>query len=177
MEIQKNCVVGLTWVMRDTLNEELDVLDESVDFLIGGHDLFTVIEEALIGKTVGYSVEIQVEPEQGFGEFNDQLIFLEKRNLFPIVLEEGMTFDGSALPIGCNSQAPKDTLYTVTDIYPDHVVIDGNHPLAGIALRLKITVNAIRLATKEEITNGSAGTGFFKVKPLDPILTGPITLH
>jgi FKBP-type peptidyl-prolyl cis-trans isomerase SlyD len=45
--------------------------------------------------------------------------------------------EGSALPAGCQPRhAPKDALYTVTDIYPDHVVLDGNHPLAGIAIRI-----------------------------------------
>ena len=52
-------------------------------------------------------------------------------------------------------------LYTVTEIYPEHVVLDGNHPLAGIALRLHLKVEGVREATEEEIGRGTAGTGFF----------------
>ncbi len=165
MEINQKCVVALTWTLKDTLGEELDVLDQPVEFLVGGNDLFRVIEEALQGYEVGATIELQVEPEQGFGDFNDQLVFLEARSLFPSELEEGMTFEGSSLPIGCNAQAPIDALYTVTDIYPDHVVLDANHPLAGIALRLSLTIAAIREANEEELARGSAGTGFFKISP------------
>ena len=50
--------------------------------------------------------------------------------------------------------------YTVTDLYPEHVVLDGNHPLAGIALRLHLQVRGVREATEDEIGSGTAGTGF-----------------
>ena len=114
------------------------------------------------------------EPEDAFGDFNDQLLFLEPRALFPAETQEGMTFDGMALPEGCNPDAPRDVLYTVTEIYPDHVVLDGNHPLAGIALRLHLTVQAVRQASEEEIARGSAGTGFFRIQPQAP---GSTLLH
>jgi FKBP-type peptidyl-prolyl cis-trans isomerase SlyD len=156
-------VVGLTWTIKDTLGEVLDVLDEPVEFLIGGDDLFDAIEAVLLGHEPGARVQMQLEPEQAFGDFNDQLLFLEPRALFPQEVEEGMTFDGAALPEGVNPDLPKDVLYTVSEIYPDHLVLDGNHPLAGIAIRLDMTVRSVREATDEEIGRGSAGTGFFKV--------------
>jgi len=109
-------------------------------------------------------VQLQIEPEQAFGDFNDQLLFLEPRHLFPEELQEGLTMEGNALPEGCNPNAPRDTLYTVTDIYPDHIVIDGNHPLAGIAIRITMKVESVREATEEEIGRGSCGTGFFKLQ-------------
>jgi FKBP-type peptidyl-prolyl cis-trans isomerase SlyD len=177
MEIKQLCVVALTWTLKDTLGEELDVLDEPVEFLVGGEDLFQAIEEALHGHEVGAKIDLQIEPEQGFGDFNDQLLFLESRKLFPNALEEGMTFEGTSLPIGCNPDAPTDILYTVTEIYPEHVVLDGNHPLAGIALRLSLQVEAIREATEEEINRGSAGTSFFKIQPLHATAPGNDTLH
>lgn len=168
MEITEQCVVALTWVLKDTLGEELDVLDEPVEFLLGGDDLLKRIEEALQGHSVGATLDLHLEPEDAFGDYIDKLIFLEPRKLFPDELEEGMTFEGSALPEGCNPEAPKDVLYTVTDIYPEHVVLDGNHPLAGIALRIHLKVEAVREATEEEIGRGSAGTGFFRVQPQAP---------
>ena len=177
MEIKQQCVVALTWTLTDTLGEELDVLDDPVEFLVGGEDLFKIIEEALQGYEVGATIELQIEPEQGFGDFSDQLVFLESRELFPAELEEGMTFEGTSLPAGCNPDTPKDALYTVTDIYPEHVVLDGNHPLAGIALRLRLKVQAVREATEEEIGRGSAGIGFFKVQPLHATTPGNRTLH
>jgi len=177
MEISQNCVVALTWVLKDTLGEELDVLDEPVEFLMGGKDLLPAIEEALQGHGVGASLNLQIEPEQAFGDFNDQLLFLEPRALFPAELEVGLTLEGSALPAGCNPAAPKDALFTVTDIYPEHVVLDANHPLAGIAIRISLKVEGVREATEDEIERGSTGTGFFKIEPLHNTLPGDETLH
>ena len=168
MDITEQCVVALTWTLKDTLGDELDVLDEPVEFLVGGDDLLKRIEEALQGHTVGDTLQLHLEPEDAFGDYIDTLIFLEKRELFPQELEEGMTFEGSALPQGCNPEAPKDALYTVAEIYPEHVVLDGNHPLAGIALRIEIKVEAVREATEEEVGRGSAGTGFFRIQPQAP---------
>jgi FKBP-type peptidyl-prolyl cis-trans isomerase SlyD len=164
-------------VLKDTLGEELDVLDEPVEFLMGGKDLLPAIEEALQGHGVGASLNLQIEPEQAFGDFNDQLLFLEPRALFPAELEVGLTLEGSALPAGCNPAAPKDALFTVTDIYPEHVVLDANHPLAGIAIRISLKVEGVREATEEEMERGSTGTGFFKIEPLHNALPGDETLH
>ena len=177
MEINQSCVVSLTWILKDTLNDELDVLTEPVDFLIGGSDLFKKIEDTLQGHVKGDTVQIHLEPEEAFGDFNETLIYLESRALFPPELEEGMTIEGSALPLGCNPAAPKNILYTVTELYPEHVVLDGNHPLSGIALRLTLTVENVRQATESEISQASAGTGFFKVQPLHSQLPGSISIH
>ena len=177
MEIKQQCVVALTWILKDTLGEELDVLDDPVEFLIGGSDLFEVVEDALQGYTVGARLDLQIEPEEGFGDYDDQLVFLEPRGLFPAELEEGMTMAGSSLPEGCNPDAPKDVFYTVTEMYPDHIVLDGNHPLAGIALRLSLKIEGIREATEEEIGRGTAGTGFFRVQPMHDEAPGNDTLH
>jgi FKBP-type peptidyl-prolyl cis-trans isomerase SlyD len=164
MEITQQCVVGLTWTLKDTLGEQLDVLDAPVEFIIGGDDLFEKIEQALQGYEPGARIDLQLEPEEAFGDFNEKLIFLEARKLFPPEIQEGLRFEGHALPPGCNPDAPKDALYTVTEIYPEHVVLDGNHPLSGIALRLSLTVESVREATEEEIGSRSAGTGFFKLQ-------------
>jgi FKBP-type peptidyl-prolyl cis-trans isomerase SlyD len=177
MEISEQCVVALTWTLKDTLGEELDVLDDPVEFLIGGQDLLPVIEAALMGREVGATLQLQIEPEQAFGDFNDQLLFLEPRDLFPPELEVGQTMEGFALPEGCNPDAPKDALYSVSEIYPEHVVLDGNHPLAGIAIRLSLRVEGVRQATEEEIGRGSTGTGFFRIQPFHVEHPGDDTLH
>jgi FKBP-type peptidyl-prolyl cis-trans isomerase SlyD len=177
MEIIQQCVVALTWTLKDTLGEELDVLDEPVEFLVGGNDLLPVLESALQGYTAGSSVLLQIEPEQAFGDFDDQLLFLEPRHLFPDDLQTGLTMEGNALPNGCNPNAPRDTLYTITDIYPDHVVLDGNHPLAGIAIRISLRVESVREATEEEVKRGSCGTGFFKLQVAPDADPSDHTLH
>ena len=166
MEITQQCVVALTWTLQDTLGEVLDELKDPVEFLVGGSDLLARIEEALQGHEAGDRLELHLEPEEAFGDYNEQLVFLEPRDLFPAEVDEGMSFEG--LPPGTNPDAPRDLLYTVTEVYPEHVVLDGNHPLAGIAIRLKLKVESVREATEEEIGRGSGGTGFFKVQRASP---------
>mgnify|MGYP000600218004 CR=1 FL=1 len=80
MDIKEQCVVALTWTLKDTLGETLDVLDEPVEFLMGGQDLLPKIEAALQGHGVGAKVDLHLEPEDTFGDFDDQLLFLEPRH-------------------------------------------------------------------------------------------------
>ena len=109
-------------------------------------------------------VDLNIEPEDGFGDYDEQQVFLESRQHFPPELEEGMTFDGHAMPAGCSPDIPSQGLYTVTEIYPEHVVLDGNHPLAGIGLRLSLQVASVREASEEETARGSTGSGFFQIQ-------------
>ena len=176
MKITPDCVVGLSWTLKDTLGETLDELDESVEFLLGGEDLLAKIEQQLQGHEAGEKLAFQMEPDEAFGDYDENLVFLEQRVIFPAELEEGMTFDGAALPAGASQDTPKDKIYTVTEIYPEHVVLDGNHPLAGIALRLSLKVESVREASEAEIGQGSLGTGFFRLEALDS-LPPDTTLH
>lgn len=180
MKISQQCVVALTWTLKDTLGEELDTLDDPVEFLVGGNDLLEKIEEALQGHVAGDTIELHLEPQNAFGDYDDSLLFLEPRHLLPEQIEEGMGFEG--LPPGCNPDAPKDRLYFVSDIYPDHVVLDGNHPLAGMALRIRMKVHSVREATISEVGRGTLGTGFFSMQVTpdagsDPSPSVPPTLH
>ena len=167
MKITPQCVVALTWTLKDTLGEVLDELEEPVEFLVGGDDLLEKIEQQLQG----------LEPEDAFGDFDEHKLFLEPRSAFPEQLEEGMAFEG--LPEGCNPDAPRDLVYFVSEIYPEHVVLDANHPLAGIALRLQLKVHEVREAYAEEIGQGTLGSGFFRLggKGGAPVNGDGHTLH
>lgn len=164
MNISKPCVVGLTWTLCDAQGEVLDENPEPIEFLVGGTDLLVKLEAALNGLGSGDKVLVRLEPEEAFGEYNEQLVFLEARSLFPKDLEVGMTIEGQALPMGCNPDAPSDALFTVSDLYPEHVVLDGNHPLAGMALQIELGVRTVRVAKPDEVERGSAGQGFFRVQ-------------
>lgn len=166
MKISEQCVVSLSWTLKDTLGEVLDESDEPVEFLLGGGDLLAKIEEGLMGHEAGDKIDLHLEPEHAFGDFDDRLLFLEPLSRFPAELDIGMAFEG--LPEGCNPDAPRDLVYFVSEIYPEHVVLDANHPLAGIALRLQLRVHQVREATEEEIGRGTLGTGFFKVQTGSP---------
>ncbi len=166
MEITHECVVALTWTMLDSVGEVLDERSDPIEFLVGDGDLLEKIDESLQGHRAGAELDVYLEPEQAFGDYDAKLVFLEERRRFPPGIEEGMTLEG--LPEGCSADAPAGLIYTLTEIYPDHVVVDGNHPLAGIALRLKLKVAAVRAASADEISAGSAGAGFFRLLPIAP---------
>ena len=174
MKITPQCVVSLTWTLKDTLGDVLDELDEPIDFLLGASDLLAAIEQALQGHSAGDKLQLQLEPSQAFGDYDETRVFLESRALFALEIEEGMTFDGAALPTGTSVGIPAEFIYTVTEIYPAHVVLDGNHPLAGIAIRLSLIIESVREATEDEIGAGTLGAGFFRIEPLQP---GGQTLH
>jgi FKBP-type peptidyl-prolyl cis-trans isomerase SlyD len=120
------------------------------------------METALEGHEAGDEVRVQLEPEQAFGDYRPELVCFEDRKLFPEPLEAGMAFEG--LPKGAATpDMPADTIYVVTEVYPSHVVLDGNHPLAGLALRLTLQVRAVREASSEEAEAGSVGNGAISV--------------
>ncbi len=168
MDITPQCVVALTWTLKDSQGETLDTLDDPVEFLLGGQDLLPAIEAALQGHEPGAALHLNLEPEDAFGDFDEKLVFLAARAQLPEQIEEGMLLEAAALPQEVVAGAPADALLTITEIYPEHVVLDANHPLAGIALRLHLRVEHVREASEDELERGSAGTGFFRVQPLAP---------
>ncbi len=154
MLITSPCVVSLTWTLADAQGVTLDELTDPVEFFFGGDDLLAKLEEALLGQTTGFGCELHLEPEHGFGDYDPALVCFEARSIFPEHIEEGMQFDG--LPAGAVSpDMPAALIYTITEVYPEHVVLDGNHPLAGMALRLAVQVLGVRAATEEEIDSKS----------------------
>jgi FKBP-type peptidyl-prolyl cis-trans isomerase SlyD len=156
MQIHSPCVVTLSWTLTDAQNRPIDELPEPVEFFVGGSDLLPKVEEALLGQEMGFETRLHLEPEHAFGDYKAELVCFEDRSLFPKELEAGMHFEG--LPEGAKTTGmPADAIYTVTEVYDTHVVLDGNHPLAGIALRLQLKVLDVREASAEEIEAGSVG--------------------
>ena len=154
MEIAAPCVVSLTWRLADAQGSEIDELAEPVEFFFGGNDLLVKVKEALAGEAEGFETTLHLEPEHAFGDYDPELVFFEGRDIFAEGVDAGMQFEGP--PPGAKTEGmPADTIYTVTEVYPDHVVLDGNHPLAGIALRLALRVRDVREASEEEIEAGS----------------------
>lgn len=161
-EAQSPCVVSLTWRLEDAQSELIDTLEAPTEFLLGGEDLLPKVEEALLGQTVGAEIGVALEPVDAFGEYDADLVCFEARALFPQEVEVGMRFEG--LPPGAQSEdMPLDAVYTVTEVYPEHVVLDGNHPLAGIGLRLHLKLCALREATPEELEAKTVGGSFVQV--------------
>lgn len=157
MVIAAPCVVSLSWRLEDAHGQPIDTLDEPIEFFFGGDDLLERIEQTIDGQQPGFEVGVQLEPEHAFGDYDPGLVCFEDRTLFPERTEPGMQFEG--LPAGAATpDMPRDAIYTVTEVYPSHVVLDGNHPLAGIALVLALKVREVRAASEEEVKLGSVAT-------------------
>jgi len=157
MKIEVPCVVTLSWKLSDAQGQAIDELADPVEFFYGGDDLLPKVEEALLGREAGYEAHLHLEPEHAFGEYRSELVCFEDRALFPEALEAGMHFEG--LPEGSVTPGmPAHVLYAVTEVYPSHVVLDGNHPLAGMALRMRLKVHDVREATADEVEARSLGS-------------------
>lgn len=146
MLIARNSVVTLRYSVKDSDGNVIDSGAQPLVYLHGGYGgIFDKIEEAIQGKAAGDSLEIKLQPEDAFGEYDAERIFIEARDLFPQDIEVGTQFERAD---------DDERLYTITDITEDKVVVDGNHPLAGIALIFSCTIADVRNATAEEISHG-----------------------
>jgi FKBP-type peptidyl-prolyl cis-trans isomerase SlyD len=153
MKIIKNTVVTVLYKLSDAQDNLIEDGVEPMVYLHGGYEnTLPKIEEALEGKEAGYNVTIQVEPADAFGDYDASLVKVEPRDRLPTPLEVGMQFEG--MPDGEGDDEEDGLLFTVTDIADDKVVLDGNHPLAGISLRFTLNVTEVRAASDEELAHG-----------------------
>ena len=151
MIIARNAVVSLDVELSDIWGNLIQKSEEPVQYLHGGYgDIFAAVEAALEGKRVHDRVEVRLEPQDAYGDYDDKLVHLVPRDRFPDGLEIGMRVEGEA------GGGDEGVLYTVTDMAEDKVVLDGNHPLAGLALKFECVVAGVRPATEMEIANRSA---------------------
>ena len=150
-EIVKNSIVTLQYTVRDPEGAVIDDGQHPLVYLHGGYDgIFPLVEEALHGKEVGDTVDVVLSPDDAFGEQDPELVRIEDVGVFPVEVEAGMMFEADDPETG-------DVLvYRVTDVADGKAVVDGNHPLAGMKIRFKATVDGVREASAEEIAHGHA---------------------
>jgi FKBP-type peptidyl-prolyl cis-trans isomerase SlyD len=153
MEIAKDRVVSVDVQLSDLWGNVIQEAGEPMLYLHGGYDnIVPAVEAVLEGKRPGDRVEVQVEPEDAFGDYDEMLLRVESREEFPDDLEVGMQFEG--VPGDDDEDDAESRVYVVTDIAGDKVVLDGNHPLAGIALKFDCKVIDVRAATEAELDQG-----------------------
>jgi FKBP-type peptidyl-prolyl cis-trans isomerase SlyD len=150
MKIAQNTVVTVNYKLSDAQNNLIEDGAQPMVYLHGGYEnTLPKIEEELDGKEVGYASTLQIEPEDAFGDYDPSLLKVEERNRLPEPIEVGMQFEGMA-----EGADDEPVIFTVTEVADDKVVLDGNHPLAGMALRFELSVVDVRAATDEEIQHG-----------------------
>lgn len=149
MQIAKHAVVSIHYTLRDDQGTVLDSSSgkDPLLYMQGVGNLIPGMEEGLEGKQKGDKVEIKVSPEKGYGERMETLVQKVPRSQFgEQEVRKGMQFQAQT------SQGTQ--VVTVTDVGLESVTVDGNHPLAGVALNFSVEVMDVRNATKEEMDHG-----------------------
>ena len=148
MKISANTVVTLDYEVKDPQHEMVDPGERPLVYLHGSSGIFPKLEAALDGKTVGDSVQVQLEPEDAFGEYDDKMVTSELLQNLPEGVLVGMQLEGTG--------EHGTHIMSVTEIEDGRAVLDGNHPLAGVTLVFSCTVSEVRAATAEELAHGHA---------------------
>jgi FKBP-type peptidyl-prolyl cis-trans isomerase SlyD len=150
MQIKKDSVVSIDYILTDDQGNVLDSSEgrEPLAYLHGYGGIIPGLESQLDGKQTGDQLQVNVAPEDGYGQRNESLCQEVPRSQFDGIddLDVGMRFrvDSNAGPM----------VITVTEIKDDSVTVDGNHPLAGVPLNFDVTVREVRDATSEELEHG-----------------------
>jgi FKBP-type peptidyl-prolyl cis-trans isomerase SlyD len=147
MNIAKDTAVTLLVQINDAEGKPLDNSGQPMAYLHGGYDnIFPKIEAALEGQAVGFAADIALDAADAFGEFDATLIQTIAKKDFPPGVKVGGQLRG-------HDAQGREQVYTVVKIKGDAVHLDGNHALAGKALRFKLKVTDVRAASSEEITH------------------------
>ena len=154
MQIAPNTVVTMTYTLTNAEGQVLDQADASHPFVYmqGAHNIIPGLEQALAGKQAGDTAVVTVQPEDAYGEYNEQLTQQVPRQMFGNVPED-------QLVVGAQFQAQTNggvEIITIADVDGDMITIDANHPLAGETLTFDVKILAVRAATPEEIEDGHA---------------------
>ncbi|MDR0564612.1 MAG: peptidylprolyl isomerase [Azoarcus sp.] len=151
-KIAKNCVITLDYTVTDPDGTVIDDGRRPLVYLHGGYDgIFPKLEEALHGKEIGQNLKVKLQPEEAFGDYDESLVAVEDAEMFPEDAEIGMAFE--------RVSDAGEVLYRITEIADGKIVVDGNHPLAGVALVFDMTVTDIRPASAEELAHGHVHGG------------------
>jgi len=146
MKITKNILVHLDYCLSDAQNNHLNPDEEELIYLHGGHGhIFQELEDALEGKSAGDTFKVTLKPEQAFGEYKDELVVTENVSDLPEDIFIGMELDAS------DEGSDESTIYVVTNIQDDKVLLNANHPLAGLTLTFEGRVMELEELTPEGV--------------------------
>ncbi len=150
MQITKDAVVTIDYTLR---NEGGEVIESSegrapLAYIHGIGNIIPGLESALEGKAAGDEVSVNVAPADAYGERVDDLVQAVPKQMFQSEVEPqvGMQFQAMS------ESGPR--VVTVVSVEDETVTVDGNHPLAGMALNFDVKIVEVREATGEELEHG-----------------------
>lgn len=146
MRIAKHSVVSFHYTLNDPDGVLLDTSAgrEAFAYLHGSGQIVPGLEEQMEGRMKGDAMEVVVQPDKGYGELDENLLQRVPKDRFgDQVVEAGMQF-----------QTPDHRVWSVVEVKDGDVVLNGNHPLAGVTLHFKVEITDVRQATADEIAHG-----------------------
>lgn len=151
MQIAENHVVSIDYVLKDDAGNVLDTSEGRgpLAFLYGKGMIIPGLEKALAGKKTGDSVQVTVQPDEGYGSYNDEAVGEVSKDNFQEDMEPKVGMQVQTQDPNGNVQ-----IFTITDVKDETVVLDGNHPLAGQVLHFDVNITEVREASEEEIEHG-----------------------
>lgn len=139
-------MVSFHYTLRDNEGNTLDSSEgrDAFAYIQGSHQIVPGLEMQMEGRKAGEKFTAVVPPEMGYGEFDKELLRRVPLDRFgDNKVEEGMQF-----------QAGGQGIFTVREVADDQVLLDGNHPLAGVTLNFEVEVTDVREATADELSHG-----------------------
>ena len=154
--VTKDTVVSIHYTVKDASGKKIESSkgEEPLTYLHGHDQIISGLEKALKGKATGDKLTVKISPEEGYGAYNDSMVTKLKKSQFR---------DQKELRIGSIFQFSdaegNPVVVRIKEIKGDTIIVDGNHPFAGLTLDFAIEVVEVRAATKEELAHGHAHTG------------------
>ena len=149
MQITTNSVVSFHYTLKDADGKTLDSSEgrEAFAYIHGGGMIVPGLEEQLEGKKAGDSLLAVVAPEKGYGNVDPQLMHKVPQDRFGgQQVEPGMQFQAG--------ERGEMGVFTVMAVEDGHVILNGNHPLAGVTLHFNVEITNVREATADELAHG-----------------------
>ncbi len=153
--IQPNTVVKLDYTLKDDDGDVLDASEvdggEPIEYVHGYGMLVPGLEAALAGMNEGDERDVIVPAAAGYGEYDEDLVLEIDRGEFP---------DPKSVKVGdefvAESPDGDEVAMEVLEVKDDVVVVDANHPLAGVTLHYTVKIRTVRDATDQEIEQAAS---------------------
>ena len=150
MQIGDQKVVTLHYILTDNEGRVIDKSDDgSFAYLHGASNIIPGLENALSGKSAGEELTVSVSPEDAYGARDEAMLQQVPKNMFE---------DTNQIAVGTqfHAQGPNGEMLVVTvmEVQEEHVLVDGNHPLAGVDLNFDVKIIEVRDASEEEVEHG-----------------------
>jgi len=162
MKVANNTLVGIDYTLTDDTGSVFETTVDSVPlyYTHGTGTMIAGIERATEGLQAGDSKRVLLTPSDGYGQRNSDRVFAIPAHSLDAV---------TGLRVGMRIQlnlGEKNALFTVMNKDSSNIVLDGNHPLAGLNLLVNIEIVSVRQATQAEISGQSPTISSLNSRPL-----------